>query len=251
VSKEILLDLLPRDGAMIPREEAAASLSARLGRRLPLEDFDALARALWPNVVWDDARRRLGRAPDLRNLPAIISRESDLEPWFERYLSRQAVEAFFETRPPSLNIVVQNTARGGGHEGRFTMPDICMACVFRYHYTPGIQLDLYCFELKLGAHFNIPSVMQALSNAAVAHYNYLVVYLREGEATPRYVSAIRTRAVQHGVGIVCIADHLRDDGYQIILPARRLSPLPGDTEIFIEDRFEQANRDALRNWVRS
>jgi hypothetical protein len=93
--------------------------------------------------------------------------------------------------------------------------------------------------------------MQALSNAAFAHFTYLAVHLPDGSAEPKHIAAIRTRAIQHGVGIVRIADHLNDDGYQVILPARRHSPRPGDTEVFVESRFDDANRMAIREWVRS
>jgi hypothetical protein len=226
------------------------ALSLQLGRDVGGEELDRLVWTLGSRVVWNTHDKTLQRALDTVELPAVISCERDLEPWFERYLSRQAADEFFDPRPPSVNVVVQNTASMRGDGGRFTNPDICMACVARYNYMPAAQFDLYCFELKLSRDFNIPAVMQALSNAAFAHYNYLVVYLPERTTTPRYISAIRTRAVQHGVGIIQISNHARDDGYQIILPARRLTPNPGDTEVFIEDRFDAANREALRNWVR-
>jgi hypothetical protein len=251
VPHEILFQLLPDDGTPVTRDEALLSVSARLEREVSASEFDKLVWALGSRVAWDFHSKLLGKAPAAQPLPSVIKCEQDLEPWFERYLYRQAADEFFEPRPPSLNVVVQNTARVGRHEGRFTKPDICMACVSRYHYSPGALVDLFCFELKLAVGFDIPAVMQALSNAAYAHFTYLVVYLPEGSTDPRHISSIRTRAIQHGVGIVRISDHVRDDGYRVILPARRHSPRPGDTEVFIENRFEDANRTALRRWVRS
>jgi hypothetical protein len=250
VAHETLFQLLPEDGCPMPQEEVLAALSLRMGCTLTASDIDQLIWKLTSRVAWDAQWKALRRVLETPPLPAVISCERDLEPWFERYLFRLAADEFFEPRPPSLNIVVQNTARRAGNEGRFTKPDICMACASRYHYTPGVWFDLFAFELKLQTDFNIPSVMQALANAAFAHFTYLVVHLPEGTA-PRYISAIRTRAIQHGVGIIRISDHTRDDGYQILLPGRRHTPRPGDTETFIEDRFEEANRNALRNWVRS
>jgi hypothetical protein len=251
VEQEILYRLLPEDGAPVHYDEALADLSTRLERGLGTTEFDQFVWKLGLRIAWNPNARELRRVLDVQSLPSTITREQDLEPWFERYLFRRAADEFFEPRPPSFNLIVQNTARRAGDEGRFTKPDVCMACVSRYHYTPGVWFDLYCFELKLHKDFNIPALMQALSNAAYAHFTYLVVYLPEGSASPRHISAIRTRAIQHGVGIICISDHMRDEGYQILLPGRRHSPRPGETEIFIENRFEQANRNALRNWVRS
>jgi hypothetical protein len=251
VEQELLFQLLPEDGTSIHRDALATELSLRLQRELAATEFDRFIWQLASRVVWDPHQKKLCRSTS--NVPpsSDITCEQDLEPWFERYLFRQAAEDFFEPRAPSFNVVVQNTARTNRNEGRFTKPDICMACVSRYHYTPGTRFDLFCFELKLGEGFNIPAVMQALANSAYCHFTYMAVYLPEGATTPRYVSAIRTRAVQHGVGIVRISDHLRDDGYQVILPGRRHEPRPGDTEAFIESRFDEANRNALRNWVRT
>jgi hypothetical protein len=250
VEHELLFELLPEDGLPVSQHEVLSHLGARLGRQCSSAEFEQFIWALGIRITRDPHSGELRRILTTSSLPEEITREKDLEPWFERYLFRQAGD-FFEPRPPIINTVVQNTARGAGNEGRFTKPDICMACVSRYHYTPGIWFDLYCFELKLANDFNIPAVMQALANAAFAHFTYLAVYLPEGSTTPRHISAIRTRAIQHGVGIVGISDPMKDEGYQILLPARRHMPRPGDTELFIENRFEDANRNALRNWVRS
>jgi hypothetical protein len=246
--EKALFEVLPQDGQPILIESCRRALAQTVGGDMSADKFFEFVFQLGGMVVVDAATDTI-RLSKEANLPLEIGCERDLEGWFERYLVRQAESELFDPRPPSLSLVIENTARVSGIAGTFVKPDICMGAVSRYHYSPSVHFDLFCFELKMPNGCNNASVMQALSNAIYCHYNFLVIYLPPGWLEEPYLDRIKLQAIHHGVGIIRIADHLRDGGYQVILPGRRQSPRPGDTERFIESRFTEASRMNLRKWV--
>jgi hypothetical protein len=249
--QEVLFELLPTEGDWLSREAVWTALSERLERDVDAESFNRYIWLLAERVVWSPhdslIRRRTGN--DQSQLPAKIECERDLEGWFERYVWKRASTAFFQPPPRSLSIVVQNTARVGNASGRWTRPDLCMACISRYHYSPVPVFDLFSFELKMPSGCNMLAVHEALSHTAASHFAYLGLYLPEGSKEADNLPSMLEQAQHHGVGVIRIFDPMTDASYMKILEAGRKSPSPAKIDGFIDDRFDEANRLALRKWV--
>jgi hypothetical protein len=79
-----------------------------------LDEVDRCVWQLGDRVVWSPHENLLRRLPEDRpSLPSSIVRESDLEPWFKRFIWKHALPFFYDPPPKGFNIVVQNTARVG------------------------------------------------------------------------------------------------------------------------------------------
>jgi hypothetical protein len=250
VSSDILLQLLPEDGAAIELEVARVALSERLSREIEENQLHKLAFSDARIQVVRESReiRRTMRTTDF-DPPHTINEERDIEPWFERYL-RQNRTAFYDPSPMSLYTVVENTARVPGPPGRWTRPDICMGCVARYRYAPLPQLDLFSFELKMPSGCNMLSVHEALSHGATAHFAYLCLYLPSGANEEKNLSAMLEQAQRHGVGVIRMLDPRDFGSFTRLLEARRGLPAPGKIDAFVEERIGVANRLALERWLR-
>jgi len=248
--REAVYQLLPEDGSSIEFEVVRLALSEQLGREV---DADQLHQTIFSDnriqsVPSTGQIQRLVPNTDTAP-PANIKTERDIEPWFERYLWQNRT-AFHDPRPMSLNTVIENTARIRGTVGRWTRPDLCMACVARYRYTPTPQFDLFSFELKMPSGCNMLAVHEALAHGATTHFPHLCLFLPEGASEQKNLSAMLERAQHHGVGVIRMSDP-RDFGtYTRLLEARRGQPAAGKIDAFVEERFGTANRLALCRWLR-
>jgi hypothetical protein len=251
VEQEVLFDLLPAGGEWLSRDAAWTALCERLVREVEAEDFNRYIWLLAERVVWSplDGLIRRSVGDDHTHLPETIECERDLEGWFERYVWKRAATVFFQPPPRSLSIIVQNTARIGSASGRWTRPDLCMACISRYHYSPSPVFDLFSFELKMPSGCDMLAVHEALSHTAASHFAYLGLYLPQGSKEAENLPAMLEQAQHHGVGVIRITDPMSDNGYTPVLAAERQNPSPAKIDGFIEDRFDEANRLALRKWV--
>lgn len=249
---EELFALLPAEGDWISRYAAHAALEERLSVEIDGDAFDKCIWQLGERIVWSPhenlLRRRL--AEDQALPPDIISSEVDLEPWLERFIWKRALSFFYDPPPQGFNLVVQNTARGGVATGRWTRPDLCAACISRYHYTPLAHLDLYSFELKMPSGCNMLAVHEALAHSATAHFPYLCIFLPEQAKERAQLPSMLEQSQRHGVGVIVITDPKNFDTYRLALVARRHAPSPAKIDGFIDDRFDEANRLALQKWIR-
>ena len=145
------LTLLPEDGEPVGRGVLRDAISEQLHEDISDSEVDEIIHslALQRKVEWiEDARQVQLHVPGRQQvLPSVISKERDLEPWFERFLWLHP-SMFFDPVPQGLKLMVQNTARITAGAGRWSRPDICMATVVRYKYQPGSQISIYTFELK-------------------------------------------------------------------------------------------------------
>jgi len=91
--------------------------------------------------------------------------------------------------------------------------------------------------------------MQASAYKSFAHYSYLGIYLPGGGGPA--LDAIVRQAGREGIGIICIYDPKKDEGYELRLPAKKVNPHPGEVDEFIDKRFSDTNRQALKMWVRT
>jgi hypothetical protein len=249
---EYLFALLPSEGDWISRHAAHAALEERLAVDIDDHTFDRCVWQLGESIVWSPHenlyRRRLPE--DLAPPPDAIASELDLEPWFERFIWKKALQFFYDPPPHGFNVIVQNTARGGMATGRWTRPDLCAACISRYHYTPVPQFDLFSFELKMPSGCNMLAVHEALAHSATAHFPYLCAYLPEDARERVQLPNMLEQSQRHGVGVIVMTDPRDFETYKLALVARRNSPSPAKIDGFIDDRFDEANRLALQKWIR-
>ena len=255
--REAIYSLLPEDGEYVAFEATRIALTERTGEDVSVDQLGQCIFSLvgQAKVDWLPEDKQLRRAsPDHdRSPPWPILREQDLEPWLERHLW-QSARGFYNPPPPSLTVVVENTARVPVGT-QWTRPDLSMACVTRYLYQPVPVFDLFTFELKLAYDCNVRAVHEALSHSSSANFSYLGVYIPDGdEAAVQALNNLPNmleQAGRHGVGIIRITDPRRSlDGYQRLLEARRHTPSPAKIDGFIEDRFHSVNKLALRRWVK-
>ncbi|WP_125461736.1 MULTISPECIES: hypothetical protein [Rhodomicrobium] len=247
---ELFFEILPSNGEPISRAAATVLMAEKLGRALNEHDVDEMIWALEARVLFDRTKHELRRSPAPFELPQTIDNETHLEGWFERYLLREASDVFFPFKPPSLSLVVENTARRGRTTGIYRRPDLCMASISLYHYSPVARFDLFAFELKMEDGCGARSVMQAKSYTDFVNYSYVVLYLPSGSLYSRHLPYMYEQARGQGIGVVLISDPRRDDGYQIAIAANRHDPHPGKIDNFIEERFSDSSKSALRKWVR-
>jgi hypothetical protein len=248
----VLFDLLPAEGDWLSRDAAHAALNDQVNKDLSDEDFDHCIWQLGQRVIWLPNERRLRRqiANGYGDLPEEVTCERDLEKWFERFAWSHAISLLYDPRPKSYSLIVQNTARGGIQSGRWTRPDVCLACISRYQYAPHPSLELFSFELKMPAGCNVYAVHEALSHTAAVHFAYLALYLPERSSDAEQLPAVLEEAQRHGVGVIRIFKPHDSSAYQRLLIARRYEPAPAKLDSFIEERFDLANRIALQKWVR-
>jgi hypothetical protein len=58
------------------------------------------------------------------------------------------------------------------------------------------------------------------------------------------------QAQKHGVGIIIVKDPADDESYEIVLAAQRHNPKLKRIDDFISQRFDRANKLALRTWIK-
>ena len=96
---------------------------------------------------------------------------------------------------------------------------------------------------------NMSAVHEALSHTAAAHFAYLGLYLPPDSREEGNLASMLEQAQHHGVGVIRIWDPRDEASYAQLLAAQRQSPSPAKIDGFIEDRFDEANRLALRKWA--
>ncbi len=251
--RQLLYEFLPVDGEFVGFEAVRAALSEKTGQDIAVDTVAELIFALGAErlVDWLPDERQVGRArKGLTREPSWpIQCERDLEPWLERYLWLHAY-GFYDPPPASLSLIVENTARISAGAGRWTRPDVSMACVTRYRYQAVPILDVFTFELKMPSGCNMLAVHEALSHSSAANFAYLVVFLPEDARETGALPAMLEQAQRHGVGVMRIADPRDARTYSTLLQARRNVASPAKIDGFIEDRFLPVNKLALRRWVK-
>jgi hypothetical protein len=185
------------------------------------------------------------------HLPTQITNERQLEPHVEGFLWRRFGERFLDHDLRNYRLIVQNTAHGGVAAGLWTRPDLAAAVVTRYIYAPTAQLDLYGFELKMPAGCSVYAVHEALAHTAFVNFAYLVAFLPDAAHSEREnLTRMIEQAQKHGVGIIIVKDPADDESYEMILAAQRHDPKLKRVDDFISQRFDRANKLALRTWIR-
>ena len=181
--------------------------------------------------------------------PELINNETHLEPCVEGFLWRCFASKFLD-QSDGHSLIVQNTARGGAADGLWSKPDLTVAVVSRYIYTPNKQLELYSFELKMPEGCTVYAVHEALAHAAFAHYPYLVVYLPLKHQYEHRLPRMMEQAQGHGVGIIVVSNPGDDKTFDMRLVAQRHAPTPRRIDDFIGRCFDNAHQLALQSWIR-
>ncbi len=83
----LVIEMMPSNGDPINWSALALKISEFLGRELEEAEVDNFIQAAYPHISWDSENRQVRIASPSR-FPEAIHQESDLEPWFERYVLR-------------------------------------------------------------------------------------------------------------------------------------------------------------------
>ena len=168
--------------------------------------------------------------------------ERDLEQPFERLLEVALARELTQNAPEWQ---VRNTARGGLSGGRWTKPDIVVATVNTYLSRPIPELNLYGFELKTQAGFELSSIYQAAAQTRFLHFAYVVVPHPKDETWHLRLALVRAHAEELGIGLIRL-DNDKATSSEIVLMGRRHRPHPQSVDHFIEERMPD-----LVEWVRA
>lgn len=141
---------------------------------------------------------------------------------------------------------VENTARGGPTAGQWSRPDVILACVRRYRSRAVPELELYGFELKTDAGFDVSSVHQALAHTRYVNYSSVVVHCPSDETWEHRLTDVRYHAQKHGIGVIRLKSAIPETDYDIALFSERFDPSPRAVDYFLEDRLPD-----LLDWVQT
>ena len=139
---------------------------------------------------------------------------------------------------------VRITARGETPAGQWSQPDLVLACIRRYRSRAIAELELYGFELKVAAGFDVSAVHQALAHTRYVHFSHLVVHCPDDELWQRRFADVGYHAHRHGIGLIRLMAAHAESEYEIALRSKRFEPRSEFVDRFLEDRLPD-----LLDWV--
>ena len=75
------------------------------------------------------------------------------------------------------SLVVEITAKHGAKLGKWTKPDITVACSRTFPYVPGRHFDVITFEVKPQDQVNVTAVYEALAHLRAATRSYVLLHV--------------------------------------------------------------------------
>ncbi|MGO8952754.1 MAG: hypothetical protein ACLPWS_19610 [Rhodomicrobium sp.] len=253
--KSKLLEILPAANEDLAVGQAIDQLEETLHRSISQEE---LGQAQLELIQADKlVRGRRGVQATLRRTPKRASspdasrqREVDTYMHVENFLRKSFVPDVIDPVPQMVDYVVEITAATGGTAGLWTKPDLALATVTRYRFSPQPELELYGFEVKQEDGCTVYAVHEALAHAAFVHYTTVIAILADASPYQRNLARMREQAAEHGVGLIVIPGTQQNlDRYELILEPRRLAPALWRVDEFIETRFGKDAKQKLLSWL--
>lgn len=134
--------------------------------------------------------------------------------------------------------------------GKWTRPDVIIAAVRTYHFTPGKRLEVITFEVKPNLATAFEGVYEALAHSVFAHRSYLAVNVKdykEDEELPD--ERIIQECERHGVGYMTFEDPANYGTFEIVIGAKLREPDPFEVDNFIRKQLNPENQDQLREFL--
>lgn len=248
---EVVLGIL-RDGQSRRRTSEVWGAAARaIGRAIRQPDFDAAVERLRTT-----GRVRVRRVFGIERLEFVDSAlpaeertvtplEAELMPALGRWLR----DAFVRDLGARAQAIVRDTSRAGPRSGVWSRPDYTVASVARYTYSTVREVDLFGFELKRFESGSVVGVHEAHAHTRYVHFTHFVWHMPHPDRDRESIDAIRDECARLGVGFVRFADPDRLDTWTVVLDAQRNSPDPESVDGYIDDRFDEADRTQLVQWL--
>lgn len=131
--------------------------------------------------------------------------------------------------------------------GKWTRPDITLAAVRTYQFTPGKRLEVITFEVKPDLDGALEGIYEALAHSAFAHRSYLAVDIRGFKAPEQDVPDDRIQeCTRHGVGYIAFTDVTDYNTYEVVCSAKLKEPDPEEVDNFIKKQISPQKQDELR-----
>lgn len=145
-------------------------------------------------------------------------------------------------------IVVQDTANQGSKKtgGKWSRPDVSIAAVIRYSFTPGKQLEVLTFELKaMDEHDKIENVFECASHSVFSHRSYLALECPDGKPGSDKFERVETLCKRFGIGLMIFSDVKDPESFNEILEPERKNPDPKEIDNFIRNQFDNEKQEKL------
>jgi hypothetical protein len=278
--RKLLLHLVPESGQNIGNVTLREALEQKVraaGDELTEDDYWSLRDALIDEGVLEQGRGRGGsvhrvmavttspapaivtgevgynRSPSIiESFPAEIAPEvaelkseaSLYEPFHraivEGYTKDNRIKRFIS------EVTAQQGRRATG--GKWTRPDVTLAAVRTYQFTPGKRIEVITFEVKPDVDSALEGVYEALAHSAFAHRSYLAVDIREfKDEIPD--DRITHECTRHGVGYITFTDVTDYASYEVVCSARLFEPDPYDVDNFVRTQISSTKQDDLREFL--
>ncbi len=194
-------------------------------------------------------------APFESGLAVVDQIEAVTEKLLERDLYEPFLKAITEGYVKENRIkrfVSEITAAQGRRAtgGKWTRPDVIIAAVRSYHFTPGKRLEVITFEVKPNLATAFEGVYESLAHSVFAHRSYLAVNVsgyKEDEKLPD--ERIVQECDRHGVGYITFEDPANYGTYEIVVGAKLREPDPFEVDNFIRKQLNAENQDQLREFL--
>jgi hypothetical protein len=176
-------------------------------------------------------------------------REEDLYAHVERVLR--------ETWAKDLGFAwfhVSVTARQGRRPtgGRWTRPDITVLSLKRYRYLPGVNMEVWSFEVKSLEGLDVSSVYEAVAHTRFTTRAYLIFPFPEkpNEAQAALLEDLQAEAARHGIGLITMVDPADYGSWEERVKPSRSNAEPERINEFIAQQFSPDAQSELQDRLR-
>lgn len=135
--------------------------------------------------------------------------------------------------------------------GKWSTPDITLLCIHKFLHAPQNSIELATIEIKHAVkQFDVSCVYEALAHTRVSSYSVLFIY---NDPTNTIIDRndgvvleeIKLECARLGIGLVVSEYPCDVNSWQYIIPAKKHEPDVRRADAFIEDAFNQEDK----NWL--
>jgi hypothetical protein len=256
--EEQLLERVPEDGSLIGNSTLMAAL------RWSSERYWRVRNAMLDKGVLEKGRGRGGSVrrvieqevePEDEEILAPSERLPDGGPVREAALYeplRRVLETDWVRDQGLSQFVIEITAHQGRRAtgGRWSRPDLTVASCRRFDHLPDRIFDIWTFEVKPRARWDLMAVHEAAAHGRFAMRVFAMLQVSD-PMTPdeeQLLAACVREAQRLHVGVVTFVDPAVYETWEFVVNAERRSPDPEDAEEFISQQLSIETQDTIRRW---
>lgn len=151
------------------------------------------------------------------------------------------------------SMIVAITAQQGSRPaGKWTRPDITVACFRTYPYLPGRHFDVITFEVKPSDQVNVSAVYEALAHLRAATRSYALLHVPRCLKVARESDIEETcrEAKQNGIGVIVAENPSDYDTWDEQVEPVRREPDPARLNDFLAQQVSQEFREQVIRWLK-